>query len=144
MYPRIRGTIDSITFYLTEVWRRKQDSEKKLGTKEQEQALQGYKYFARLYENAINPVDTPHVFTTNEMNALRIFGDSKCQNVPHLLSYWEGSMPEGVDEQAMPGGSLTIMLMNKLPGKPLDYDTFWNKKEETQEAIRCAFKVALM
>lgn len=144
MYPRVRGTIDSITFYLAEAWRRQQGFEEKMSTEEQEHVLQGYKYVARLYDNAINPVDTPHVSTTRETDALRIFGDSKCQNVPHLLSYWEGSMPEGVDKQAMPGGFLTIMLMNKLPGEPLDYDTFWNKKEEIQEAIWCAFKVALM
>jgi len=124
--------------------RRRENFAEKLGTKEELKAFEDYQYFARLHDNAVNQTDTPHISTTREMNALKALGKSNCQNAPHLLSYWEGSMPAGVDKQAMPGGFALIMLMNKLPGESLDYNTFWNKTEETREAIRDAFKVALM
>ncbi|EDU47626.1 predicted protein [Pyrenophora tritici-repentis Pt-1C-BFP] len=141
---KVRGKFDDRMFYFSEMERRKEDLAKKLGTKEYDKALQEYEYFSRLYHNAVKTVDTPHIFTTHEMNALKLFVEFNCQYVPHLLSSWEGPMPEGLDEQAMPGGFLKIILMNKLPGESLDYTTFWDKDKKTRKAIRRAFKVALM
>ena len=43
----------------------------------------------------------------------------------------------------MSGGYAVFILMTKIPGEQLNYDTFWGKDEEEREAIRRAFKVAL-
>ena len=141
---RVRGTPDSITSYLCEAWRSREEYEEKHGTEEQEEALENYHYYAQLYKNATTPVDTPHKFTTEEMEALEIFGKAKCSSVPHLIEYWEGIVQAGVDNLAIPGGYMKIMFMNKLPEESLDREKLRNKTEEMRENIRRAFKVALM
>jgi len=141
---RVRGTADSIIPYLSQAWRCREEYEEKRGTEEQEKALDDYNYYARLYEMATTPVDTPHKFTTEEMEALEIFGKAKCTSVPHLIEYWEGYVPVGVDNLAIAGGYMKIIFMNKLPGESLDREKFLNKTEEMRDTIRRGFKAALM
>ena len=111
---------------------------------DKQKALDDVKHADFLYHLATKPVTSPHRYTLDEIEALRTFGALKCANAPHLLSLVADYLPSGRDEQAMIGGYVVFMLMNKVPGQPLDYDTFWEKDEETREEIRQAFKVARM
>ncbi|CAE7218915.1 hypothetical protein PTTW11_11104 [Pyrenophora teres f. teres] len=141
---QVKGSYDTRALYLRDAWRCRDICEETFDDEDFNKALEHNKYHARLFEMATAPVVTPRVSTIKEMKALTIFRNENCWSAPHLISYWEGSVPEGVDKHAIAGGYMKIMFMNKLPGDTLDRETFLEKTEETREDIRRAFKAALM
>lgn len=77
----------------------------------------------------------PHV----ELTTLKILQKLECDVVPDLLAYQEGK--EGEDS-IFPGGYITYVVWNKVPGEPLSPEEFWELDLEWRQAIRDRFREA--
>lgn len=93
---------------------------------------------------ATHPVDTPHEFTKQEIEALWHLRRENCGSTPQLLNTIGDFPAPGVDEQEMVDGYAVFILMTKVPGEPLTYDKYWKLLESERDEIRAAFKEALM
>lgn len=77
----------------------------------------------------------PHI----ELTALRALQKLKCDVVPTLLSYREGQQDE---DGIVPGGYITYVVWEKVPGEPLSPEEFWELDLESRQAIRDTFREA--
>lgn len=93
---------------------------------------------------ATTPVEVPNDFTINEINALGRFRNSNSLHTPHLIDSMITQLPPGVDERGMIGGFAAFILMTKVPGERIAYESFWSRDKEEREEIRRAFKEALL
>ncbi|KAK2808595.1 hypothetical protein FQN50_004627 [Emmonsiellopsis sp. PD_5] len=74
-----------------------------------------------------------------ELSSLQWLSDQGCSSSPKLLAYFQVAQPS---DMVIPGGYITILVMEKLPGSTLD--DFWECPFEQREKIRAAFKRALI
>ena len=93
---------------------------------------------------ATNAVEKAHQYTLNEIQALRKLAAGQCAHTPHLLDVVGDWQPHGVDDQGMNGGFAIFILMTKVPGEAITYETMREKTVEERDDIRAAFKTALM
>ncbi|GFF76937.1 hypothetical protein IFM60648_04829 [Aspergillus lentulus] len=77
----------------------------------------------------------PHVELTT-LKALKIL---ECDVVPDLLAYQEGKQGE---DSTVPGGHITYVVWDKVPGEPLREEEFWELDLESRQAIRDQFREA--
>ncbi|KAF7569236.1 hypothetical protein A1F94_006894 [Pyrenophora tritici-repentis] len=141
---QVHGTPASCFFY----WNQSQESEEKLrratGTAHDENA-ESCQYDKQRLQLATKPTDKLNDDTTKEFAALTHFKNGEFTHAPHILGFAvDNTAEEADDTEAMLGGYVVFMLMNKLPGEQITWAKCWSKEEKTREEIRCAFKVALM
>ncbi|KAH3911336.1 hypothetical protein HBH56_133530 [Parastagonospora nodorum] len=101
-------------------------------------------YFEALRCIATNPVEKPHEYTLNEVQALRKLGDKQCTHTPHLLGVVGDWLPSGLDEQGMENGFVVFILMTKVSGEPLTYEKMQSKTCKERDIVRAALKKAAM
>jgi hypothetical protein len=77
--------------------------------------------------------------THTELKALVSLDLEKCTAVPRLLGYREGL--QGA-EQFVPGGYINYVAWERVPGKLVDYYTFWERDFEYRQQLRSAFRTA--
>lgn len=82
------------------------------------------------------PEDGPSTTTLAELDALRIFTQTKTVNVPHLL-FWK-SETQGNDGP-LPNGYITYIVMTELSGETLYNLEFWKFTDKEQEDIVARF-----
>ena len=70
----------------------------------------------------------PHV----ESTTLKALNELECDVVPDLLAYQEGMQDE---DSIVPGGYITYVVWDKVPGEPLDNDEFWELDLKARQAI---------
>ena len=74
-----------------------------------------------------------------ELRALEKLTSMECSSTPTLLA--KELATQGRD-MPVPGGFIVYMLMNRLPGIPID--KFWMMDSMERQAIRDAFKTAYL
>lgn len=74
-----------------------------------------------------------------ELTALRMLQKVKCDVVPSLLGYREGKQAE---DGIIPGGYITYVVWEQVPGEPLSPKGFWGLDLESRQAIRDKFREA--
>lgn len=74
-----------------------------------------------------------------EVMALKRFKAGGCTGVPELLGYSE--TVQGRDG-LVPGGYITYLVWDKVPGESLSREIFWSFKEHEREFIRRKFQAA--
>ncbi|CAI7652726.1 unnamed protein product [Penicillium crustosum] len=84
-------------------------------------------------EQAAKP--QPHV----ELTTLKALKEFECDVVPDLLAYQEGKQSE---ESIVPGGYITYVVWDKVPGEPLNAEEFWEQDFKSRQAIRNKFREA--
>lgn len=84
-------------------------------------------------EQAAKP--QPHV----ELTALKALKEFECDVVPDLLAYQVGEQSE---DSIVPGGYITYVVWDKVPGKPLNAEEFWEQDLKSRQAIRNKFRNA--
>lgn len=84
-------------------------------------------------EQAAKP--QPHV----ELTALKALKKLECDVVPDLLAYQEGKQGE---DNIVPGGYITYVVWDKVPGEPLNAEEFWQQDLNSRQAIRAKFREA--
>jgi hypothetical protein len=77
----------------------------------------------------------PHV----ELTTLKALKKLECDIVPDLLAYQEGKQGE---DSIVPGGYITYVVWDKVPGEPLSVEEFWGLDLESRQAIRGKFREA--
>ncbi|RHZ49219.1 uncharacterized protein CDV56_104980 [Aspergillus thermomutatus] len=77
----------------------------------------------------------PHV----ELTTLKVLKELECDVVPDLLAYQEGKQGE---DSIVPGGYITYVVWDKVPGEPLSAEEFWELDLESRQAIRDKFREA--
>lgn len=77
----------------------------------------------------------PHV----ELTTLKMLKKFECDVVPDLLAYQEGKQGE---DSIVPGGYITYVIWDKVPGEPLSREEFWELDLESRQAIRDKFREA--
>lgn len=75
----------------------------------------------------------PHV----ELTALKALKILECDVVPDLLAYQGGKQG---DDSIVPGGYITYVVWDKVPGEPLSAEEFWRLDVESRQAIRDKFR----
>lgn len=74
-----------------------------------------------------------------ELTALKELKKLGCDVVPDLLAYQEGEQGE---DSIVPGGYITYVVWDKVPGEPLNAEEFWELDLESRQAIRIKFREA--
>lgn len=74
-----------------------------------------------------------------ELTALKALKKLECDVVPDLLAYQEGKQGE---DSIVPGGYITYVVWDKVPGEPLSAEEFWGLDLESRQAIRDKFRGA--
>jgi hypothetical protein len=74
-----------------------------------------------------------------ELTTLKALKELKCDVVPDLLAYGEGKQGE---DCIVPGGYITYVVWDKVPGEPLNAEEFWKLDLESRQAIRDKFREA--
>lgn len=77
----------------------------------------------------------PHL----ELTTLKALKELGCDVVPDLLAYQEGKQDE---DSIVPGGYITYVVWDKVPGEPLSEEEFWELDLESRQAIRAKFREA--
>lgn len=77
----------------------------------------------------------PHV----ELTTLKALKKVECDVVPDLLAYQEGKQGE---DSIVPGGYITYVVWDKVPGESLNAEEFWELDLESRQAIRDKFREA--
>lgn len=72
-----------------------------------------------------------------ELLALKRLKKLGCDVVPDLLGFQEKT--QGSDG-FVPGGFITYVVWEKVPGAPLDYDEFWEMSDQTRDSIQKKFR----
>lgn len=72
-----------------------------------------------------------------ELVTLKAFKKKRCNVVPKLLCYKEGVQDQ---DGIVPGGYVTYLVWDKVPGEPLNTQTFWNLDLPSRQAIRAQFR----
>jgi hypothetical protein len=95
-----------------------------------------------IYECA-HPVAKPNDDTLQETTALRILFEMDCGNAPHLLQFAQSKVRPGMHEAGIVGGYVIFILMTKMPGSRLPYDTFCKMSRDERDKVREAFRRAI-
>jgi hypothetical protein len=74
----------------------------------------------------------PHV----ELTTLKALKKPECDVVPDLLSYQERKQGE---DSIVPGGYITYVVWDKVPGEPLSEEEFWELDLKSRQTIRDKF-----
>ncbi|RLL97786.1 hypothetical protein CFD26_106189 [Aspergillus turcosus] len=74
-----------------------------------------------------------------ELTTLKALKELECDVVPDLLAYQEGEQGE---DSIVPGGYITYVVWDKVPGEPLDAEEFWKLDLGSRQAIRDKFREA--
>lgn len=74
-----------------------------------------------------------------ELAALKHLTDNKCSATPKLLG-WHYDTQDVTD--LVPGGYVTYLVWEKVPGDPLSEEEFWSFTYGQRESIRAKFKQA--
>ncbi|KAJ5142875.1 uncharacterized protein N7515_001662 [Penicillium bovifimosum] len=82
-------------------------------------------------KRAVKP--RPHI----ELTALKTLKEKGCDVVPDLLAYQDGKQGE---DGIVPGGYITYVVWDKVPGESLSPDEFWRLDFEARQAIRDKFR----
>ena len=72
-----------------------------------------------------------------ELIALKAFKEQGCSAVPELLGYQSGKQD---DHDIVPGGYITCLVWEKVPGDSLDKETFWRSPSSKRKEIREEFR----
>jgi hypothetical protein len=72
-----------------------------------------------------------------ELTTLKALKKMECDVVPGLLSYQEGKQGE---DSIVPGGYITYVVWDKVPGEPLNAEEFWELDLKSRKAIRAKFR----
>ncbi|RMJ24460.1 hypothetical protein PHISP_04678 [Aspergillus sp. HF37] len=75
--------------------------------------------------------------THAELTALKALKKMRCSVVPDLLGYQEGVQDQ---DGPVPGGYITHVVWDKVPGEPLRPETFWSLEFPSREKIRAQFR----
>ncbi|KAJ5562715.1 hypothetical protein N7535_002840 [Penicillium sp. DV-2018c] len=75
----------------------------------------------------------------DELLAFKSFMKNSCTAVPRLLGYQEGRQ---ADDGKVPGGFITTIVWEKVPGVPLSQIPFWNLDVNQRDSIRQEFQRA--
>ncbi|KAF7128473.1 hypothetical protein CNMCM5793_003203 [Aspergillus hiratsukae] len=73
----------------------------------------------------------------DELMAFKAFKKKRCNVVPELLCYQEGVQDQ---DGIVPGGYVTYLLWDKVPGEPLNTETFWSLDLPSRHTIRAQFR----
>lgn len=84
-------------------------------------------------QQAVEPRPHPELTTLKALNRL------ECDVVPDLLAYPEGKQG---DDGIVPGGFITYVVWDKVPGEPLHREEFWKLDPQSRQAIRDKFREA--
>ncbi|KAJ5783615.1 uncharacterized protein N7518_009292 [Penicillium psychrosexuale] len=76
-------------------------------------------------------------FEPPELQALKHFKQRGCKVVPELLGYQFGKQDKG---DLIPGGFVTYVIWEKVPGEPLEFTRFWNCAFSERQNIRVKFR----
>jgi hypothetical protein len=90
-----------------------------------------------------HPVVEPNDDTVQEITALRQHLDHECQSAPQLLGFAETEVDPCIHEYGIVGGYVIIILMSKVPGSTISYETLCKMSSAQRDDIRQAFKQAL-
>ncbi|KGO78311.1 hypothetical protein PITC_059240 [Penicillium italicum] len=74
-----------------------------------------------------------------ELEALKAFKRKNCTAVPRLLDYYEGVQDQ---EGFVPGGYVTYLIWEKVPGHCLSDEEYWNMNPDERASIRSMFREA--
>lgn len=80
----------------------------------------------------------PH-FEKHEAMALKKFRRGECKSVPSLLGYSQSAQGE---LGPLPGGYLTHLVWEKVPGEILTPEAFWSFERQERDLIRHIFRAA--
>ncbi|OJJ45681.1 hypothetical protein ASPZODRAFT_143567 [Penicilliopsis zonata CBS 506.65] len=72
-----------------------------------------------------------------ELTALKALKKVGCDVVPDLLGYQEGKQD---DDGIVPGGFVTYVVWEKVPGESLTQEKFWNMELFLRDAVRKEFR----
>jgi hypothetical protein len=72
-----------------------------------------------------------------ELSAFRVFTKLDCDVVPRLLGYQQRQQDH---DESVPGGHITYILWEKIPGDSLDLTEFWRLPFADRQAIRNKFR----
>lgn len=142
MYDRVRGTDKALGFLdekldlVHELWGDKPEWEQKF-TKQ-------LAYVKNLVHMATTPTETLNDATVYEIIALDHFRQTNSVHTPRLIDTMITQLPPNVDEQGMTGGYAAFIVMNKVPGRRLKLEEFWDMNMEQRNELRQAFKEALL
>jgi hypothetical protein len=75
----------------------------------------------------------PHL----ELTTLKTLKKLGCDVVPDLLAYQEGKQG---DDGIVPGGYITYVVWDKVPGEPLSLEEFWKLDFKSRGEIRAVFR----
>lgn len=78
----------------------------------------------------------PSEHTLAELQALKVFTNTKAPSLPHLVAWKRGI--QGADG-LLPGGYIVYTVMTLMPGQNLKDLGFWSMPEALQQEIRDAF-----
>lgn len=78
-------------------------------------------------------------FTHNEERALQDLNRKGCKGVPKLLC---SKQTVQSIEECVPGGYLNYLVWDLVPGRPLDYEEFWDRDLEYRRMVREKFREA--
>jgi hypothetical protein len=90
-----------------------------------------------------HPVVEPNEDTVQEVTALTRFSHIQCGSAPQLYDFAEGSIRSEMHEDAIMGGYIVMILMCKVPGSALSYDSFCRMSLSQRTEVREAFRRAL-
>ncbi|KAK4609555.1 hypothetical protein CLAFUW4_14640 [Fulvia fulva] len=83
-----------------------------------------------------DPLDGPSDRSMAEMQAMMKFRDADLDCTPDLRWTLQQAQP---GDGPVPGGYVTVIVMNQMPGSSLEELKFWSLKEEEQNMIREKF-----
>jgi hypothetical protein len=67
----------------------------------------------------------------------------QCQSAPHLFKWLEARVQPGMHKDGIVGGYVFMLLMRKMPGARLPYNTFYTMSRAQRDNVREAFRQAL-
>lgn len=80
---------------------------------------------------AVPPIQHP------ELTALTTLKKMACKAVLDLLGYQEGQQGHN---DIVPGGFVTYIVWDKVPGEPLSENYFWKQDRKVRDVIRKEFR----
>ncbi|KAJ5555153.1 hypothetical protein N7535_007596 [Penicillium sp. DV-2018c] len=76
-------------------------------------------------------------YEPTELTTLKSLREKGCDLVPRLLGYQCDQQDE---DDTVPGGFITYVIWEKVPGEPLDMEKFWGYSFSQREEIRHKFR----
>lgn len=93
------------------------------------------------YEEPEEKGKNVNYLTEQESEILRVLTKAGCSSAPKLLAE---EMFTQSEDMCDPGGYVMCIVMEALPGVPLDPNEYWEFDREKRDMIREAFRLALM